>query len=77
MISASKEEIRNFSYHIDEMVSTLNYTYVEAIIQYCDENELEYETAAQLISEEIKLKIEAEIVDKNLLKYKSIKLPLD
>lgn len=72
----TKEEIRNFSYTIDEMVTTSDYTYVEAIITYCDENELEYETAALLISDEIKYKIESEVVDKNLLVYKTNKLPL-
>ena len=48
---------------------------MEAIVYYCDYNELEVETAAKLINPVIKSKIEVEAQDLNFLP-KTSKLPL-
>jgi len=48
---------------------------MDAIVHYCENNELEIESAAKLINSIIKSKIEAEAQELNFLP-KSSKLPL-
>ena len=65
----------NFSIIIEKLVHENQLTYMEAIVYYCDNNELEVETAAKLINPVIKSKIEVEAQDLNFLP-KTSKLPL-
>ena len=72
----TKEEMKKFAFTIDSMVANTDYTYLEAIIQYCKETGLEVEMAASLINSNLKSKIESQAMEGNMLKVKSSKLPI-
>lgn len=72
----TKEEINKFDKAIEALVANTDYNYIEAIIEYCKENNLEIEIAASLISPSLKSKIECDAMDNNLLKVKSSRLPI-
>ena len=66
-----------FSMEIERLVKTSNglITYVEAVVTYCQENDIEIESVNKLLSSSLKQKLEVEAQDLNLLKVKSNKLP--
>ena len=64
-----------FSAVIEEMVRDKQIPYMDAVVHYCERNEVEIETAAKLLNSVIKSKIEAEAMDLNFLP-KEAKLPL-
>ena len=72
----TKDEMKKFSFAIDSMVANTDYTYLEAIVEYCKDTGLEIEVAATLINSNLKTKIEGQAMDLNLLKEKSSKLPI-
>jgi hypothetical protein len=72
----TKDEMKKFSFAIDSMVANTDYTYLEAIIEYCKDTGLEIEVAATLINSNLKTKIEGQAMDLNLLKEKASKLPI-
>ena len=72
----TKDEMRNFAMAIEELVSGTDYTYMEAIVHYCKETELEIEVAATLVNQNLKAKIQSEAMKLNMLKDKSATLPL-
>lgn len=72
----TKDEMKKFAFAIDSMVANTDYTYLEAIIQYCKETGLELEVAASLINSSLKTKIESQAMESNMLKVKSSKLPI-
>lgn len=72
----TKEEMKKFSFTIDSMVANTDYTYLEAIIEYCKKTGLEIEVAASLINSNLKSKIEGQAMDNNQLKEKANKLPI-
>jgi len=72
----TKDEMKKFAFSIDSMVANTNYTYLEAIIQYCKDTGLELEVAASLINSSLKIKIESQAMESNMLKIKSSKLPI-
>ena len=52
-------------------------TYMDAIILYCEENQIEVETVGRLISKSLKEKIQVEAMNANMLKMeKGGKLPV-
>ena len=52
-------------------------TYMDAIVWYCEENNIEIETTSRLISKSLKEKIQVEAMNANMLKVeKSGKLPV-
>jgi|TARA_Y100000034_G_scaffold58237_1_gene71026 hypothetical protein len=62
---------KEFSLIIENVVKEKrSITYIEAIVWYCDENNIEVETTARLISKSLKEKIQLEAQEKNLLKIK-------
>ena len=65
-----------FSMKIEQVVKDKRIGYFDAVLWYCEQNEIEIETGAKLINTIIKKKIEAEASDANLLKEKSGKLPV-
>jgi pyoverdine/dityrosine biosynthesis protein Dit1 len=68
---------QKFSAIIEDMVVELDCTHSEAILNYCANNEFEVESAAKLLNDTIKLKIEVSAREKNLLKkIEGAKLPL-
>jgi hypothetical protein len=68
--------MKKFAFAIDSMVANTDYTYLEAIVEYCRETGLEVEVAASLINSSLKSKIESEAMDQNMLKMKASKLPI-
>ena len=64
-----------FSAVIEEIVRDKQIPYMDAVVHYCERNEVEIETAAKLLNSVIKSKIEAEAMDLNFLP-KEAKLPL-
>lgn len=56
-----------FSLHIEQIVSTSNVNYMDAVLQYCKENYLEPEDVAKLINKSLKDKIEMDFRELNYL----------
>jgi|TARA_A100001037_G_C14673015_1_gene423935 hypothetical protein len=65
-----------FSMRIEELVCELNIPYMDAIVHYCENNEIEIETAAKLLNSKIKQSIASEASDLNMMKEKINKLPV-
>jgi hypothetical protein len=57
-----------FSLIVEEMVRDLNISYIDAIVHWCEQNEMEIETAAKLVSPLIKEKMMRECIDLNIIK---------
>jgi hypothetical protein len=72
----TKDEQKKFAFAIDTYVANTDYSYIEAIVEYCKTTGLEIEVAASLINSSLKKKIERDAMDRNLLKVKSSKLPI-
>tara|TARA_B100001093_G_C26170005_1_gene735328 strand:- start:77 stop:307 length:231 start_codon:yes stop_codon:yes gene_type:complete len=69
--------VSKFSKLIEEVVIDKRIPYMDAIVWYCDKNEMEVEVAAKLLNSIIKAKIEAEAMDLNFLTIpKGSKLPI-
>ena len=68
--------MKKFAVAIEGLVANTDYTYLEAIVEYCKNTELEIEVAASLINANLKSKIELQASDLNLLKTKNSKLPI-
>ena len=69
---ASKEE---FSVMIERFAKEKRCSYMDAVILYAEENEIEVESAARMISQSLKEKIEVEAQDLNFLP-RSARLPI-
>ena len=65
-----------FSMKIEQVVKDKRIGYFDAVLWYCEQNEIEIETGAKLINTIIKKKIEAEASEMNVLKEKTAKLPV-
>ncbi len=69
--------VSKFSKIIEEVVIEKRIPYMDAIVWYCERNEMEVEVAAKLLNGIIKAKIEAEAIDLNFLSTpKGSKLPI-
>lgn len=66
---------QKFSSIIEQTVQEKRLSYMDAIVWWCEKNEMEVETAAKLINGIIKEKIKVEAQELNYLE-KSAKLPL-
>ena len=70
----SKEK---FAEEIEAIVLRTKMNYIDAIVEYCTENEIELETVNKLISKPLKEKIKYDAVELNYLKKTSkAKLPI-
>jgi hypothetical protein len=71
------EDINKFSMAIEEMVYMKDIPYIDAICLFCEQNNLETETAGKLVSGVLKAKIQIEAEELNFLKKsKTAKLPI-
>jgi hypothetical protein len=61
-----------FSIDIERFVRDNKCNYIDGIIQYCQENEIEIETVSKLMSKPLKEKLKNNAIDLNFLK-KTIK----
>lgn len=57
-----------FSLDIERYVRDNNCNYIEGIVQYCEENEIEIETVVKLISKPLKEKLKHNASELNYLK---------
>jgi hypothetical protein len=62
---------KKFVTDIDKLVVDKKLTYMDAIVHYCESNEVEIETAANLISPKMKCSIEMEAMDLNIIPKKA------
>lgn len=64
---ASKDEITTFSLAIESIAKKKSISYMDAIIEYCAEVNLEIEVAAKLVSGALKAKIKLEAEELHFL----------
>ena len=57
-----------FSKIIIEIVETKEITYLDAIMDYCQKNNLEVESAAKLVNQKIKAQLRVEATELKLIK---------
>lgn len=68
---------KEFERHITEIMKIKHpITMIDAIVMYCDEKNIEIETAAALVSPRMKSKIESEAVKSNLMSKRN-RLPIE
>lgn len=66
-----KEDFLNkkkFSMIIEEMVSTTDMGYIDAILAFCEKNGMEPDESSKFISNVLMQKIEAEAIEMNYIK---------
>jgi len=64
-----------FSLYIEEKVNYDKIGYMDAVIQYCEEIDIDIESIAKLINQSLKDKIQIEAEDQNYMRSRG-KLPL-
>jgi hypothetical protein len=57
-----------FTQDIEHLVGNSDLNYIEAIISYCEENNIEFESVSKLISKPLKEKLKVEAMELNYLK---------
>lgn len=57
-----------FAMFIDETVSKLKCTYMDAVINYCNEMEIDVESIGSLINQKLREKIQMEAEQSNMMK---------
>ena len=66
-----------FTQDVEQLVLTTELNYIEALVSYCEDNNIEFESVGKLISKPLKDKLKAEATELNYLKRTSrSKLPL-
>ena len=66
-----------FTTDIEQLVLTTELNYIEALVSYCEENNIEFESVGKLIAKPLKDKLKAEATELNYLKRTSkSKLPI-
>jgi hypothetical protein len=61
---------------IEELACDLKIPYMDAVVHYCERNDMEIEVAAKLLNSKIKQSIASEASDLNMMKEKINKLPV-
>ena len=61
---------------IEEIACSLKIQYMDAVVHYCEKNDMEIEVAAKLLNTKIKQTIASEASDLNMMKEKIQKLPI-
>jgi len=66
-----------FAEEIEALVLKTRLNYIDAIVQYCEQNEIELDTVNKLVSKPLKEKLKVEAMDLNFLRKTSRgKLPV-
>ena len=60
-----------FAQDIENLVMTSKINYIEAIVTYCEENGIEFESVSKLIPKPLKEKLKSEATQLNFLKKTS------
>jgi Phage late-transcription coactivator len=72
-----REDVAKFSILIEEIVKKTGLTYMEAVIEHCEQSGIEIDVGARLLSPALKSKIFTEASALNFLpKTETSKLPL-
>ena len=69
--SITKEQLR---IQVERLVHGDGLTYAEAIIEICENKEIDPEDIAKIVKGPLKNKLEAEAIDRNIIKSNTIKL---
>jgi hypothetical protein len=73
----NKDDVAAFSMEIEEIVWMKDVSYMDAVILYCEERDMEVEVISKLIAGALKSKIKIEAEDLNFLpRSNTAKLPL-
>ncbi len=67
---------KEFESRIKTQMSSKSMTMIESIIHYCEQNGIEIETAAALISPRMKSEIESEAISSRMIISKKARLPI-
>ena len=68
---------KDFSLKIESIVKEKRISYMDAVLWYCEKNELDTSTIGPMINKSLKEKIKIEAQEKNMVKFpKTGKLPL-
>ena len=66
-----------FTQDVEQLVLTTELNYIEALVSYCEDNNIEFESVGKLIVKPLKDKLKAEATELNYLKRTSkSKLPI-
>jgi hypothetical protein len=65
-----------FALIIEDIVKTKRISYIDAILEYCKDNEIDPSNTKSMINKTLKEKIAFEAQNLNMLKEKVAKLPL-
>ena len=57
-----------FSLYIDEIVANFSITYMDAVINYCHEKDIEIDSIGSLINQKLREKIQMEAETANMIK---------
>lgn len=68
VITKKFKSSNEFGMYIDECVSKKKITYMDAIINYCTERDIDVESIGSLINQKLKEKIQVEAEQANLIK---------
>lgn len=75
-IAALFNNKETFSTEIESLVQQEDTTYIDAIIFYCEENDVDYSILSKLIDNTLKAKLELEARERNFLTNKVNRLPI-
>ena len=68
---------QKFAMEIETIVAEENLNYIDAICQYCENNEIEVESVSKLISKPLKERLKYDAINLNFMKKTSrAKLPI-
>jgi|ETNmetMinimDraft_24_1059892.scaffolds.fasta_scaffold41272_2 hypothetical protein len=67
---------KEFCGEIERYAKEYKLSYIEAILEYCEENDLEVETVSKLVSSNLKEKLQYEAENLNMIPKTSTPLPL-
>ena len=70
------ETPNKFALIIENMVKEKKISYIDAILEYCKDNEIDPSNTKSMINKNLKEKIAYEAQNLNMLKEKGAKLPL-
>jgi hypothetical protein len=76
IISKKFNTANEFSLYIEELVMLKKLSYMDAVIEYCEQADIDVESIKSLVNKSLKEKIQAEAEERNYFKPKAGKLPL-
>jgi hypothetical protein len=76
IISKKFTTANEFSLYIESLVTAKKLSYMEAVINYCEEADIDVESIKSLVNKSLKEKIQCEAEELNYFKRKTGKLPL-